>query len=483
MVAPSPTLVGVQEEAWRSREERMQRIVKAWEVRAQRTVPVVRQSRKAQWPAQWPSRRALPKDDVETIANGRAAGLSKYCRGKMVGTEAFYVVDLGCVEKLYRGFCAAMPRVRPFYAVKCFPNDRILATLASLGAGFDCASKREVQAVLPKSTSIIFANPCKRPSDIEFLVEQKIRWTTFDSVSEVEKIGKGVGLVLRIRADDPQSKLPFGSKYGALETEIPTLLEAARSHQLKVVGVSFHVGSGARTADAYRAAIEAARQVPVDDWEVLDIGGGMCGDFDEGGEPRVTASGDETLPSVVNAALEEFFPLTEFPKLTVIAEPGRYFAEASAALCAKVIGKRQRSNVTDFWIADGVYGAFNAILYDAWLPHAVHLPSEKKKKKKTTEEEPPEKKIMTSVFGPTCDSLDMVFHDVPAEDMDVGSWLLFPNCGAYTLAGATNFNGIPATEFPVYYVRSESMAMTPEDHSLTILYGRRPPAEIVRYFD
>lgn len=39
--------------------------------------------------------------------------------------------------------------------------------------------------------------------------------------------------------------------------------------------------------------------------------------------------------------------------------------------------------------------------------------------------------------------------------LDNGDWLLFPKMGAYTLCGASNFNGIPAAEVPTFYVKSQ----------------------------
>jgi hypothetical protein len=37
----------------------------------------------------------------------------------------------------------------------------------------------------------------------------------------------------------------------------------------------------------------------------------------------------------------------------------------------------------------------------------------------------------------------------------VGDWLLFPSMGAYTLCGASKFNGIDATAPPTFYVCSQ----------------------------
>lgn len=63
----------------------------------------------------------------------------------------------------------AFPRVNPFYAVKCNPNPAIIAMLAALGAGFDCASEAEVELVLSAGVTqeqIIYAHPCKPPNQV-----------------------------------------------------------------------------------------------------------------------------------------------------------------------------------------------------------------------------------------------------------------------------------------------------------------------------
>jgi hypothetical protein len=62
--------------------------------------------------------------------------------------DSFYIVDIGACVKLYQHLDQAMPRVTPHYAVKCFPNPMILAALANEGAGFDCASKNELEMVM-----------------------------------------------------------------------------------------------------------------------------------------------------------------------------------------------------------------------------------------------------------------------------------------------------------------------------------------------
>jgi hypothetical protein len=49
----------------------------------------------------------------------------------------------------------------------------------------------------------------------------------------------------------------------------------------------------------------------------------------------------------------------------------------------------------------------------------------------------------TSLWGPTCDSIDKISDDVPLPELAVGDWLIYENMGAYTIAGSCKFNGFP----------------------------------------
>jgi len=81
--------------------------------------------------------------------------------------DAFFIGDLGDVVSKYVKWKQLLPRVQPFYAVKCNNDEQVVKLLADLGTGFDCASKAEIDQVLklgiPQSR-IIYANPCKQRS-------------------------------------------------------------------------------------------------------------------------------------------------------------------------------------------------------------------------------------------------------------------------------------------------------------------------------
>lgn len=51
------------------------------------------------------------------------------------------MADLGDILKKHLRWLKALPRVTPFYAVKCNDSRTIVKTLAAIGTGFDCASK------------------------------------------------------------------------------------------------------------------------------------------------------------------------------------------------------------------------------------------------------------------------------------------------------------------------------------------------------
>eukprot|EP00878_Enallax_costatus_P012216 GHUV01012759.1.p1 GENE.GHUV01012759.1~~GHUV01012759.1.p1 ORF type:complete len:257 (+),score=98.24 GHUV01012759.1:609-1379(+) len=119
----------------------------------------------------------LQEYDAIPIPAGCSSGIAQAALDAIAQdnlSDTFYVYDLGEVARLHKTWVSTMPRVTPFYAVKCNPEPGVIATLNALGAGFDCASIQELKAAavhdVPQSR-IIFANPCKRPADFRCVVE------------------------------------------------------------------------------------------------------------------------------------------------------------------------------------------------------------------------------------------------------------------------------------------------------------------------
>jgi ornithine decarboxylase len=97
---------------------------------------------------------------------------------------------------------------------------------------------------------------------------------------------------------------------------------------------------------------------------------------------------------------------------------------------------------TSDYINDGVYGAFNCLLFDHQIVHpyvlfmkgSFHIAED-------------EEKNLCSVWGPTCDSIDCVSpKTVLPAGLQVGDWLGFNNMGAYTSCAASQFNGFEVSK-------------------------------------
>lgn len=66
-------------------------------------------------------------------------------------------------------------------------------------------------------------------------------------------------MVLRLRVPDDHSVFKLGSKFGAEPLQVRSLLQASLDTGLRVVGISFHCGSGCYDATAFVVALRLAR--------------------------------------------------------------------------------------------------------------------------------------------------------------------------------------------------------------------------------
>lgn len=293
-------------------------------------------------------------------------------------------------------------------------------------------------------SDIIFANPCKTNDMISFARKRDVKMMTFDSELELVKISKlypNAQLVIRLRVDDSSSTYKLGLKFGIDVHEAKSLLEKAIELNMDVIGVAFHVGSDSKNPDSFRSALEMSREV-FDiaaqmgiKFTLLDLGGGFPGDIDFSDNNNLFYR----MVKVIDKGLEDFFPKSEFPELQVIAEPGRYFVSSALSLLVKVVGKRSctQNGVTNmmYYLNDGLFGSF---LLKFWEPALVKtlwpFLSEKEVNSR--------KKFKSILFGPTCDSTDVVLEDENFPELFPGDHLIVHYYGAYSVPLTTPFNGI-----------------------------------------
>lgn len=347
------------------------------------------------------------------------------------------VLSLDEVKRNYNVLHKYMPRVRIHYAIKANPHPEILEVMKALGSNFDVASDGEIRllnAMGIDGSRMIYANPVKPPQGLTAARECSVGSMTFDSPSEVEKIGRlypGATVLLRLRIDNSSAHVDLNKKFGAGRDVAMKLMLMAKDAGLDMAGIAFHVGSQTVSADPYLAALDTARELFEEaaaqglKLRVVDIGGGF---------PIPTPKVRFNLPEMlkqINARLDEDFPHTE-----IWCEPGRYICGTAVNLITTVIGVTERGSQPWYFLDEGLYGTFSGVLFDQW---DFKLISGKEGRK-----------IPSTFAGPSCDSLDIMFHGMKMVPLTVGDLLLVPSCGAYTSASATTFNGFSKAKFVIW---------------------------------
>lgn len=333
--------------------------------------------------------------------------------------EPYLNIDVTKIKDAYHLWKEHLPDVQIYYAMKCNPHPRILRYIHQLGIHFDCASKQEMMDVLPFASPdhIIYANPCKFHTHVMYAKEQGVSLTVVDCECEMFKMKElypECRLLIRIAVQDESSQCALSKKFGCTMNEMSSLLNLARRLELNVVGFSFHVGSGCTKPTLYydalcdcRAATTLAESMgfPI---SLVDIGGGF------------------NQTNFIECAKQVNLGMVGLEDKTCISEVGRFLVETSTTLYMQVICKK----VTDkriYYLNDGLYGNLNCKIFD----HA-------KPRFECSKSGPV---FPSTVYGPTCDSLDMIEESVELPELDVGDTLFIENCGAYASASATAFNG------------------------------------------
>jgi ornithine decarboxylase len=345
-----------------------------------------------------------------------------------------FFINLKKVWKRYVRWNTLFTNIKPYYAVKCNPDPAVIKTLALAGTNFDCASIQEIALVLSAGVGperILFANPCKAEQAILYARSCQVKRMTFDNAEELEKIKAlypDCELILRIATDDQNaSTVNLSAKFGASVESAGELLELAEQKNLKVIGISFHVGSGCHTPEAYKAAIEAVHGVINNskgfDCEIVDIGGGYPGKEDSHDEELLEAIAKSVLETV-----DKCFG-SSAKKPEIIAEPGRYFVQSSHVLGTCIIARHINSSKRILTITEGIYGSFkDRILVNEAFDPIILLENSADVKDGSP--------LNSMIIGPSGHVMDVICPSLGSRfsSLQVGDWVGFRDMGAYTLS-------------------------------------------------
>lgn len=326
-----------------------------------------------------------------------------------------------------RAFVEGFPG-RVLYATKCNPHPFVLKALSEAGVShFDTASISEIAKVtelLPEA-HCYFNHPVKGRGALEAAADvYGITDYVVDHRDELDKVIAiaGTDITIEVRIATPKGKAVYdlSAKFGAPPDEAVALLKEANRRGCRTA-IAFHVGSQCLDPDAFRIAMEMAMKVAEEagvKLEYLDVGGGF---------PAIYKSNVPPLQSYFDKIAEAKERLgIEVP---LFAEPGRALvAEACSVLTQVHLRKGE-----DLYINDGVYGCLSEIRDGDLDPPVRAL---------TKEGEVEGELRPFRIFGPTCDSLDVLklpFY-LP-ENIREGDWIEFGFMGAYSIGMQTGFNG------------------------------------------
>ena len=345
--------------------------------------------------------------------------------------------------RLFReSFAAAAPDIH--YAMKANFNPAILAIVRHEGLFIDAVSPFEVRLALEVGfppERILFTGNNTSEEELRFCLERGVPLNV-GSLTELERFGRlspGGRVGLRINPDvgaGHHNHVITGgphSKFGIYHTEVETIGELLRRHDLRLVGIHSHIGTGILEPAQMLTAMEIilATVAKFEGLEFVDFGGGYGIPYRPGQQPI-------PLPELGRAMCERFRAFRESygRPLKMKLEPGRFIVGPAGTLLARVTAIHATPAHTFVGTDTGFNHLLRPALYAAY--HEIVNASAVEGETQTV-----------AVAGNICESGDVFTHgpegieDRALTRPEVGHLLAIRDAGAYGMAQASNYNFRP----------------------------------------
>lgn len=373
---------------------------------------------------------------------------------------------LAQLQALREAFAAVDPLI--CFSVKTNSNRAVIKTFADAGAGADVVSGGELfrarRAGVP-ADKIVFAGVGKTTAEIEFALQEGIRFFTVESEPELARIsdvarrlGVTGRVALRVNPDvDPQTHkyISTGKKENKFGLDLARAGQAAetaaRLPHLELVGLHMHIGSQILTSHPFLEAVQKVAPLCADlrrahpAFRCLDIGGGLGIQYKPEQHPLLPA-----------ALARELVPLLQPLGLQVVMEPGRFLTGNAGVLVTQVQYVKD-SPFKKFVIVD-------AAMNDLIRPSLYQAHHEICAVRETSERMPGD------VVGPICESGDFLAQDRMLPLAQQGDWLAVLSAGAYGFSMSSNYNSRP---------RAAEVMIAGGQH--TLIRQRETWADLVRH--
>lgn len=320
-----------------------------------------------------------------------------------------------------------------FYSVKANPHPSILTTLFAKEISFECVSIEEVRHVLAlfpqidKKRLLFTPNFARKAEYIEAM--QLGCYVTIDSLYPLEnwpELFQNQAILLRIDSGCGAGHHKFvctggnESKFGIPLSHLDLAAQLVVSHQIKVIGLHTHSGSGILSNDLWHetAAMLAAEIKRFPDVKFINLGGGLGVAEKPGQQPLNLALLDKALMAVK----------TNYPGLQLWLEPGRFFVAESGVLLAKVTQCKEKGKVRFVGIETGMNSLLRPALYGAY--HQIVNLSRLYQ----------ENTGFAHIVGPICESGDTLGYDRVLPETVENDVILIANTGAYGHCMSSSYN-------------------------------------------
>jgi diaminopimelate decarboxylase len=381
-----------------------------------------------------------------------------YCEGVPVRKLAdrygtpLYVYSANAIRTRYRVFDLAF-RGTPHticYSVKANSNLSILRLFAKLGAAFDIVSGGELERVIRahkgSARKAVFSGVGKTADELKLALRAGILLFNVESESELELLAacaaalrKTARVALRVNPDVSAQTHPYIStglrehKFGIPIAEARALYQkAARDKQLKVAGVSLHIGSQITDVSPFAIAVERAtdlvQELAHDGHKIafLDVGGGLGVSYSSS-QPIDFPDQAAAYAKAITAPLKNLGKLQ--PHL--LLEPGRSIVAPAGALITRFLFRKRNGSksfaIVDAAMNDLIRPSLYAAKHEITAVSLNHSGNE----------------FQTDVVGPICETGDFLARDVNLPACEPGDYLCIYDAGAYGMSLASNYNTRP----------------------------------------
>jgi diaminopimelate decarboxylase len=363
---------------------------------------------------------------AKRLADEFGTPLVVYCRATLVGRA--------------RAYARVDPEALLIYGTKALPNVAVMRLLAAEGLGADISTAGELEFALRAGISgerLLFHGNNK--SDDELCAAAAAGASVvLDSLEEVGRAkAAGVAAVLVRLTPEIEAETHYAirtahaeSKFGLVADDALAAVRDALEAGLEVLGLHVHIGSQLTRTSESLLAVE--RLVDVAE-HCRDELGWTPHVFDLGGGLGVRYTPADIVPDPVEFAGELVRHLrARWPQpARLILEPGRSLVGQAGFTLYRVGVVKRTGGITYVAIDGGMSDNPRPQLYGSKFTALLANRAEEKP---------------TGVYriaGKHCESGDVLIDSVELPEPRRGDTLAVPATGAYTLAMASNYNGVP----------------------------------------